>query len=116
MARMQRSYFTGAAAIAVGTAKIDPVGPQFKLLGVTCKFSAAPTTSESFVITLDSNLGAAYDVPLYSVDPSVGSLTSIVKTWDDDDAMIFDKGDVITAAYTNTDTRTYGLQIKYKIL
>jgi len=109
--------FTGAAAILATTAKIAPkLSSQFRFLGVSCKFSAAPATSESLVVTLDSRFGSDYDVILYTVDPSVGAVTSIVKSFDNDDIFTYDSGDEITVAYTNTDTRTYGLQLKYKQL
>ena len=118
MPRVQTKEFDSlATALVVATHQIAPTGsPQFKLLEVSCKWSAAPTTSQDFVVALASKKGTTHDDTLYSVDPSVGAVTSIVKTFEDDDAFVFDKGDAVTVAYTNTDTKTLGLKIKYKIL
>lgn len=112
-ARVQHKTATGAVAIS---SSLAPGYSQWKLLGVELKFSSAPTTSESFTVTKNAVDGAAYDVVLYTVDPSVGSVTSIVKSFGDDDMFVFKKGDTADAAYTNTDTRTYGLTWVYKEL
>ena len=102
---------------ATGTAAINlsgtvPVGDHYRLVSVSCLFSAAPTTSENFTVTLDANAGAAYDVLLYALDPSVGATYSIVYLPDQE--IILEGGDAIDVAYTNTDTRTYGVQITFK--
>lgn len=80
-----------------------------ELLGVTVKFSSAPTTAGSLTVTLDSVSGAAYDVVLYSVDPSAAAATSIV--WSNDGLARFAEGDAIVVAYANADNRTYGVSI-----
>ena len=98
---------TGSAAVSLSYTV--PSGATFDLNSVTVKFSAAPTTSENLTITLDSALGAAYDVLLYSVDPSATSATSIV--WQPDAPLYLAPGDVVTLAYTNTDGRTWGATI-----
>ena len=80
-----------------------------KLISVSNKFSVAPAANEDFTVTLNAGAGAAYDVLLYSVDPSVASLTSIV--WQPDSVLWLAPGDQIDVAYTNTDTRTYGVEM-----
>lgn len=105
---ISKSNTTGAAAMAASKTLYRPA----KLTEVSVKFSAAPTTSENFVITLDANAGAAYDKILYTVDPSSGAATSIV--WQPDSPLWLEPGDVIAVTYTNTDTRTYGVQITTK--
>lgn len=107
-AQIVNTYGTGAAALSLTFTAIKAC----QLIAVTNKFSSAPTTSENFTVTLDATNGAAYDVTLYSVDPSAGSLTSIV--WMPDDPFYVMTGDKVTVAYTNTDTRTYGTQIIIK--
>jgi len=99
---------TGAAALSTTTAV--PSGAGFKLQNITCHLSAAPTTAENFVVTLDAGLGAAYDTVLYSVDPSNGGVTDIVLPSELRGFQCQD-GDQIKVAYTNTDTKTYGLRI-----
>jgi len=98
---------TGAAALA--TSMTVPAGDTYRLVSVSCKFSAAPTTSQNYTITLNANAGAAYDVLLYTVDPSATSITTML--WQPDEPLYLVGGDAIDVAYTNTDTRTYGVQI-----
>ena len=96
---------TGAVAIANSTAITRPA----RLMSVTVKFSAAPTTSENLTITKDARAGAAYDAVLLTTDPSATSATSILYQPDAD--LWLEPGDAIATAYTNTDTRTYGLLV-----
>ena len=98
---------TGAGNII--TSLIVPPSRTYELVSVTCQFSAAPTTAGSLTITLNARGGAAYDVLLYTVDPSTTALTDIV--WWPDSSTFLEGGDAIDVAYTNTDTRTYGVQI-----
>lgn len=74
------------------------------------KFSAAPTESEDLQIIFKSKHGMDYDVLLYSVDPSIGSLTQIV--WFPDLPVPISKNDRIQVLYDNTDERTIGVTIK----
>lgn len=106
MTRPHKFRGTGATAIAVST---DALPLPYRLLTVTCKFNAAPTTSENFTATLNAVGGAAYDTVLLSTDPSVTSATSIV--YSPDEPILLMKGDQIDVAYTNTDTKTYGVEI-----
>ena len=111
MSSVYKVNATGSAAISVanGATLLIPAGYIYRLVSVTCLLDAAPTTSENFVVTLDTNAGAAYDVQLYSVDPSVDSTTDIV--WFPDERLLLEGGDSIDVTYTNTDTATYGVQI-----
>jgi hypothetical protein len=101
---------TGAAAINTTTA----ITAEFKLLKVLCHFSSAPTTSENFVVTLDSNAGAAYDTALMTRNPSLSSATDLVYIPEGDAKFV--AGDEIKVTFTNTDTRTYGLSIYYQLM
>lgn len=104
------SNATGAIAINTTTA----IAAEFKLLKVTCHFSAAPTTSENLIIKLDSVAGSAYDTTLYSVNPSLSSATDIV--YIPDGELKFKTGDEIVVTFTNTDVGTYGLSIYYQLI
>lgn len=104
------SIATGAAAIA----KTLAPGLKFRLLRVELHLSAAPTTSEDFTITLDAGDGSAYDVVLYTRDLSVGSVTDLVVPFGD--GYEFEADDEIDVAYTNTDTKTYGLRLVYELI
>jgi hypothetical protein len=110
MSNVYKINDTGSAAInVVGTV---PAGPHYRLVGVTCNFSAAPTTSESFTITLDAKAGAAYDTLLYTINPSLLSTTDIL--WQPDEEIILEPDDAIDVAYANTDANVYGVQITFK--
>jgi hypothetical protein len=99
----------GTGAEAIATSLTVPAGQTYQLVSVTCKINAAPTTSENFTVTLNANAGAAYDVLLHTVDPSITPITSLV--WQPDEPVLLEGGDVVDVAWFNTDRRTYGLQI-----
>jgi hypothetical protein len=98
---------TGSAAMSLTTAEAVP----FELVSITCHLSAAPTTSENFIVTLNANDGAAYDAVLLTINLStyLGGVTDIF--WKPESRMFFEAGDHIVISYTNTDTVTYGLRI-----
>lgn len=101
---------TGAVVMNTTTA----IAAEFKLLKIVCHFSAAPVTSESLTVRLDSIAGAAYDTILYSLNPSLSAATDVVFLPDGD--MKFKTGDELVVAFTNTDLRTYGLSIYYQLI
>ena len=100
----------GAGPIAA-TATV-PVGQHYRLISISCRWNAAPTTSEFFTVTADLNAGAAYDVLLYTVDPSVAATYSLIFLPDQEE--IYEGGDAIDVAFANTDVRHWGLQITMK--
>ena len=101
---------TGAAAIQFsGTV---PAGRHYRLVSVSCNFSAAPSTSENFTVTLDANAGTVYDTTFYSVNPSTASTTDIL--WRPSEEVILEGGDAVDVVFTNTDARTYAAQITFK--
>ena len=89
--------------------KKDFLGRKMRLLSVEVLISAAPTTSESFTVTLDSHLGASYDVVLFSNNPSLTSATSIVNIWDT--PYDLHPLDELVVAYANTNTNTVGFRL-----
>ena len=105
------SYFkvntTGAAAVA--SSATVPTGENYRLVSITVHFSSAPTTSEVLTVKLNANAGAAYDTTLYSLNPSTGSTTDIV--YQPTYPLVLEGDDSVDIAFTNTDTRTYGIQI-----
>ena len=94
---------TGAAAISKTVTPAD----DFEIVGFFLKLSAAPTTSENFTVTIDMGIGATYDVKIYDQDLSAISATDIVQIFDKPIPAAY--GSSVVFAYTNTDTRTYGL-------
>jgi len=101
---------TGATALTSTTAIVA----EWKLIAVTCHFSAAPTTSENFVLKLDAQAGAAYDTTLYSINPSLSAATDLVFLPDGE--IKFKTGDELVTTFTNTDARTYGLSVYYQLI
>lgn len=104
---------TGSGALNFTTSIAQP----FKLLHFTLALSAAPTTAEDFVLTLDANAGPNYDVPLFSLDLSASSVTDLVaKPFDNEIPDEYVSGDELNFAWTNSDSRTYYLQVYYRLL
>ena len=89
-----------------------PTGATYRLVSVSCKLAAAPTTSEDYTITLDARGGEMFDTLLYSVDPSVTSDTDLF--WQPDNELLMEGGDSVAVAFTNTDATTYGVQVTLK--
>ncbi len=109
LANVRYQKFTGAGAIAEALAP----GKPFRLLRVEAHWSAAPSDAEAFTVTSDAGDGAAYDVLLDSVDPSVGSQTDLVFTYGE--GYEFEADDEIDLAYTNTGTDTISGRYVYEL-
>lgn len=100
---------TGAAAISTSCRAYNNAVVE----RVAIKLSAEASTSENVVVTLDSGAGAAYDTVLVQFDPSTLGGTSFV--WVPDYPLSIAENDAIIVTYTNTDTLTYGLTIRYSM-
>ena len=96
----------------IGVAATVPVGQTYRVMHVTCAFVSAPTTSENFTVELDSVHGAAYDLLLYSLDPSAGATTDIA--WYPDEELFVVGGDSIDVTFAGTDNIGYGVVITLK--
>jgi hypothetical protein len=107
MAVVLKTNGTGTGAIA--TSHTARAGTVQRLISVSVNFNAAPATSESLTITLNANAGAAYDVLLYAVNPAAGATSDIV--WTPEQPVYLVGGDAVDVAFTNTDGRTYGVEI-----
>lgn len=103
--KLVKTSATGSAAIS---ASYTTTASE-RLCSISLHFSSAPTTSEDFTVTIDANDGAAYDYLLVSIDPSVQSITDYI--WFPDGVLYLEQGDAVDLVYTNTDARTYGVQI-----
>lgn len=89
-------------------------GFSFELLLARLTFNAAPTTNENFTVTLSSGAGSAYNVALCNYD--MAGLTSFIYPTGDIRPVQFNADDSLVFAYTNTDLKTYGLEMKYRRL
>ncbi len=105
--------YTGAAAIDVDTA----IAADWELLSITLHLSAAGTTAEDFTVKLDANDGSAYDTTIFELDLSTDSVTDLVLTPNEDGLPAhFESGDELDIDWPNTETRTYGLRIVYRLI
>jgi len=105
--------FTGTGNLVVGTNKIAPAA-VFRLTEIELHLNAAPTTDtpQVLVITKDDGVDAAYDVVILSIDMVDNAITDLrIKP-----GMVCKSTDVITAAWTNTDGKTYGLIFKHQLV
>ena len=102
---LNKTSATGTGAISASRA----VTGNERLTSVTLHFNVAPTTSQAFTIKLDAHDGEAYDTLLATVNPADESLTDYVYIPDGD--LYLEDGDAIDLAFTNTDGKTYGVQI-----
>ena len=102
---------------ATSGAMADSIAPgvPFQLLGFELAINTAPTTSEDFIVTKNAGVDAVYDTVLYSNDLSDGSVTDIIYYFDVP-IKCHNKDDAIDFAYTNTDDRTYGLTVYWRLL
>jgi len=78
-------------------------------LSVAVRLSAAPTTSESLNITLNSERGAEYDTVLYTINPAAQNATNVF--WQPDHELCLWPGDAVDVTFANTDARIYGVTI-----
>lgn len=98
--------------IATGAGAIDhTITPAlaFKLVKLELHLSAAPTTSQNFVVKNDAGDGTAYDTVLLSRDLTVGSIADLL--WQPEGGHdLFESDDVIAITWTNTDAKTWALR------
>lgn len=105
--RVGYRWATGAGALATA---LTPKTP-FRLLSVMLHLNGAPT-QETFTIKCDAGRGSAYDTLLYSQDLSVDTPTDVIRTFGEGYDFLPD--DEIDCAWTNTDTKTYGITANYQ--
>jgi hypothetical protein len=97
---------TGAVAMASSLTVTD----NYLLTSVKLTLSAAGGAAENFTVTVNSATLAAYDTIIFSQDMNV--VTDLL--WVPDQPVPVLNGDVLDFAYTNTNTRTYGLEVTYR--
>jgi hypothetical protein len=109
------THYTGTQTMLASTHYITP-GVAYKVVAIELTLSAAPTTgTQNLVITLDNGTGSAYDVTVYSVDLVAKALTSLIIPEDYEGFDPYKSSDVITAAWDNTDGKTWGLTFKHEV-
>lgn len=97
-----------SAAIATTLAPKTP----FRLIGVELKINTAGTTSESFTVTKDAGLDAAYDQLLATQNTKTPAITDLFLPFGE--GYEYAAADEIDCAWPNTENRTYGLTYTWK--
>jgi len=102
---------TGSGAMAVS---FDP-GGSCKVLQINLHLNTASATSENLTITLDSANGTEYDCNLITKDMNTVKDILINKEMGCGIGEFYMFGsDKLAFAWTNTDARTWGLEIIYR--
>lgn len=99
----QKYQATGSGAVSE-TLTVDKVT---KVHAIRFHLSAAGATAENLVVSIDSDDGTAYDTVLFSNDMNGSS------DYYNDSEVNLRAGDDLKVTYTNTDGRTWGLEILY---
>ncbi len=85
---------------------------DFKLVEVRVHLSSA-STQDSFIVTLDSGLGSAYDVVLQT--QAMAGLTDYIWVLSEAERRLFNSDDKLVFAYANNDGDTVGLEVLYQV-
>lgn len=108
-------YATFVAETFAGTdtvkAALGP-GVAFQMIEARLHLSAAGGAVENYTITLDSENGAAFDVVLETA--AMNADADVPTLWNDK-KRYFNAGDVLLFEYVNTNGRTWGLEVVYRI-
>ena len=104
--KLQTQPVTGAGAMSYSFAP----GKEFTFEGVRLHLSDALAPAENFVITLVSGNGSLYNVKLYSKD--MDSVQDLV--YQPAKAHGLTSKDSLLFTWTNTNAKTWGLEIVYK--
>lgn len=102
---MIRRVFRATAAVAIDQT-LTP-GIPFQIEEIRLHLSAAGGAAEDLVVQLDSGVAAAYDVVILTQGMEL--VEDVV--YQPTRPLIFSASDEIDITYTNTNLRTYGLEI-----
>jgi hypothetical protein len=98
---------TGAAAVAHTLAPDQ----NFVLLYMKVHLSAAGGAVEDLTITVDANAGTAYDAVIMT--QAMNAIVDLV--YQPNFPIFFERGDELDIAWANTNTRTYGIELGYRL-
>lgn len=107
---IQADYVAETFAGTETTRFVYPCKVACELSEFRIHLSAAPTTAENFVITVDDARGSAYDTVILT--KPMATLTDYV--WIPDKPIRFNINDLLVCTYTNTDTKTLGIEMKVR--
>ncbi len=107
------TQFTGTGSMVVATAKIAP-GVAYKVVAIELHLNAAVAIgTQNLVLTLDNGTGSAYDINILTIDMVANAVTDLIVTPAD---LLCKSTDVITAAWDNNGSKTYGLTFKHELI
>jgi hypothetical protein len=108
-------YATYVAETFAGTETVKTAlgpGVDFQMIEARLHLSAVGGAAENYTITLDSENGSAFDVELESA--AMAADADVPTLWNDK-KRFFNAGDVLLFEYANTNARTWGLEIVYRL-
>ena len=120
----ERQFLQIIRKSSAGSADIDVVfslDRKYRLVFIRCHFSGGSGTA-SFVISIDSGLGSAYDVRLFTVTKAGTSEDVHLRIADGDaqepSAWTFKEDDSLRIQWTNPDSgnMTWGLEVGFAIV
>lgn len=88
------------------------LAPNFdgELISFEIHLSSASATSENLTITNNANAGAAYDVNILTKD--MNTVQDYIRKFHPPDKFL--KGDLIQLVWANSNSRTWGIMLKYR--
>lgn len=89
---------------------LKPVDEKWALVSIDIHLSAAASTAEDLTANLDATKGSAWDRNILT--KSMAAVADYIRKFDPPETFV--KGDKIQFAWTNTDTRTWGINIKWR--
>lgn len=92
----------------------NPYHDAFQIMEIRLTLSAAGGANEAYSIKLDHKEGAAWDVTLDSEANMTAVVSDIWKAWLE--RRYFNADDIIFFEYANTNSRTWGIEIVYRVL
>ena len=114
---IQEDIATGAGAIAHSLSAHGKAG-TFAVRKITLKLGGNPTTSEAYTVTKNDKNGATYDSLHFTEDLSVGTVTTVVLYFGEEELVLQvdadGNQDSVDIAFANTETNTYGSVIEYE--
>ena len=109
-------YATYVAETFAGSETVRPElapGVPFRMIESRLQLSAVGGAVENYVINLDSGHGSAFDTAI--VTTAMNAVAQSLDLWDDKERF-FNAADLVYFTYTNTNNKTWGLEVKYEIL
>ena len=106
--KITQDLATGAGAMSV---TFNPDG-SCKVLQINLHLNTVSATTENLVITLDAQSGTEYDVNILTRD--MNTVKDLILTKKDLDEYIMFGTDKLVFTWSNTDSRTWGLEVIYR--